>query len=112
MRRGPIRDAGASAKPRANLPGCYPDDEGENDRSPITSNTNPTAQPGTDCQIEFWLIQHIGDAVMALFGAPRAHDDDPYARRPRRLDVLGFFLKRNVREHCPNDHATRGQTDV
>jgi hypothetical protein len=61
MRRGPIRDAGASAKPDADLPGCHADDEGENDRSLITSDTKtPPLKPGTDCQIEFRLIHLKG----------------------------------------------------
>jgi hypothetical protein len=41
----------------ADLPGCHAYRKGENDRSLITSDKqNPTAQPGTDCQIEFRLI--------------------------------------------------------
>jgi hypothetical protein len=49
----------------ADLPGCHAYREGENDRSLITSDEqNPTAQPGTDCQIEFRLIHvHIGSLV-------------------------------------------------
>jgi hypothetical protein len=41
--------------------------KGENDRSLITSDKqNPTAQPGTDCQIEFRLIQMNAYAVPAV----------------------------------------------
>jgi hypothetical protein len=44
----------------ADLPGCHTYRKGENDRSLITSDKqNPTAQPGTDCQIEFRLIQTL-----------------------------------------------------
>jgi hypothetical protein len=41
----------------ADLPGCHAYRKGENDRSLITlDKQNSTAQPGTDCQIEFRLI--------------------------------------------------------
>ena len=44
----------------ADLPGCHAYRKGENGRSLITSDKqNPTAQPGTDCQIEFLLIHII-----------------------------------------------------
>ena len=31
--------------------------------------------------------KHIGDAVMALFGAPRAHDDDPLRAARAAIDI-------------------------
>jgi hypothetical protein len=39
MNKGRIRDAGASAKPDADLPGCNADDEGENDRGLTATDT-------------------------------------------------------------------------
>ena len=54
----------------ADLPGCYAYRKGENDRSLITSDKqNPTAQPGTDCQIEFRLIQVIISGVTLIVKA-------------------------------------------
>ena len=93
MRRGPSGTLVLRQNPDADLPGRYPDDEGENDRSLITSDAKPDRSNRHQLSDQVSANTHIGDAVMALFGAPRAHDDDPYARRPRRLDVLGFFLK-------------------
>ena len=56
----------------ADLPGCHAYRKGENDRSLITSDKqNPTAQPGTDCQIEFRLIQVIADETMPVPGFQR-----------------------------------------
>ena len=46
--------------PMQTLLDAMPIAKGENDRSLITSDKqNPTAQPGTDCQIEFRLIRLI-----------------------------------------------------
>src|SRR6202008_3209060 len=43
--------------------------------------------------------KHIGDAVMALFGAPRAHDDDPMRAARAALDIheaLGRMTVNNI----------------
>jgi class 3 adenylate cyclase/tetratricopeptide (TPR) repeat protein len=44
--------------------------------------------------------KHIGDAVMALFGAPRAHDDDPMRAARAALDIheaLGRLSETTIR---------------
>src|SRR3984893_5086023 len=44
--------------------------------------------------------KHIGDAVMALFGAPRAHDDDPIRAARAALDIheaLGRLSETTIR---------------
>jgi hypothetical protein len=51
--------------PDADLPACYADDGGENDRSLITSDTKTRPlKPGTDCQIEFRLIHISGSSSL------------------------------------------------
>jgi class 3 adenylate cyclase len=40
--------------------------------------------------------KHIGDAVMALFGAPRAHDDDPMRAARAALDIHDALGRMNV----------------
>src|SRR5208282_945712 len=50
--------------------------------------------------------KHIGDAVMALFGAPRAHDDDPWRAARTALDIhaalarLGEGAGRSLQAHA------------
>ena len=40
------------------------------------------------------IDKHIGDAVMALFGAPRAHDDDPLRAARAALDIHDALAQR------------------
>jgi class 3 adenylate cyclase/tetratricopeptide (TPR) repeat protein len=40
--------------------------------------------------------KHIGDAVMALFGAPRAHDDDPLRAARAALDIHEALARSNA----------------
>src|SRR5215831_5713246 len=61
--------------PDADLPGCNADDEGENDRGLTASeHQNPTAQPGTACQIEFRLI-HVPTHADWSSGVDSSHDN-------------------------------------
>src|SRR3984893_14824435 len=41
------------------------------------------------------IDKHIGDAVMALFGAPRAHDDDPLRAARAALDIHAALARMN-----------------
>jgi hypothetical protein len=67
--------------PDADLPGCYADDEGENDRSLITSDTKTRPlKPGTDCQIEFRLIHII--PYLPGFDLPQGHSFSRYSNQP------------------------------
>ena len=42
------------------------------------------------------IDKHIGDAVMALFGAPRAHDDDPIRAARAALDIHEALRRLNA----------------
>ena len=67
MRRGLIRGVGRSTKPDADILRCYADDEGENDRSLITTDTKTRPlKPGMTCQIELRLIHLISHAASML----------------------------------------------
>ena len=35
------------------------------------------------------ISQFAGDAIVALFGAPKAHEDDPYRAVRAALDIIG-----------------------
>jgi class 3 adenylate cyclase len=45
--------------------------------------------------------KHIGDAVMALFGAPRAHDDDPMRAARAALDIHEALGRMSVTSTLP-----------
>jgi class 3 adenylate cyclase/tetratricopeptide (TPR) repeat protein len=45
--------------------------------------------------------KHIGDAVMALFGAPRAHDDDPMRAARAALDIHAALDRMSDTFHRP-----------
>jgi len=45
--------------------------------------------------------KHIGDAVMALFGAPRAHDDDPLRAARAALDIHAALARISDASHRP-----------
>src|ERR1700740_1658678 len=47
------------------------------------------------------IDKHIGDAVMALFGAPRAHDDDPLRAARAALDIHEALSRMTTRVAQP-----------
>ena len=47
------------------------------------------------------IDKHIGDAVMALFGAPRAHDDDPLRAARAALDIHDALARSNENSARP-----------
>jgi class 3 adenylate cyclase/tetratricopeptide (TPR) repeat protein len=47
------------------------------------------------------IDKHIGDAVMALFGAPRAHDDDPLRAARAALDIHEALARSNENSAHP-----------
>jgi class 3 adenylate cyclase len=47
------------------------------------------------------IDKHIGDAVMALFGAPRAHDDDPMRAARAALDIHEALARMSVNSNRP-----------
>jgi hypothetical protein len=49
----------------ADLPGCYPDDEGENDRRLITSDTNPIAQQAPTVRSSFG--EYISSLLRSIY---------------------------------------------
>jgi hypothetical protein len=106
----------------ADLPGCHTYRKGENDRSLITSDKqNPTAQPGTDCQIEFRLIQikmlvdsnhgiyreqggpscgssHVRNAPLATVGPKNAAYRDGHGYIAARVAVIAMLAIKNPNE--------------
>jgi class 3 adenylate cyclase/tetratricopeptide (TPR) repeat protein len=47
------------------------------------------------------IDKHIGDAVMGLFGAPRAHDDDPLRAARAALDIHAALARLNETSPVP-----------
>ena len=52
------------------------------------------------------LARLMGDAIMALFGAPIAHEDDPERACRAALDIIDGA--RNYSEHLQNEHGVKG----
>ena len=84
--------------PDADLPGCHADDEGENDRSLITSDTKTRPlKPGTDCQIEFRLIHTIADATTLTEAGYVGEDVENIILKLLQSADYGYVSARNNR---------------
>ena len=81
--------------PDADLPGCYADDEGENDRRLITSGhqTGPLNR-ATDCQIEFLLMTdyRFDGTIHRRVGGDSASHVQPHSPTYPCIKILPLFL--------------------